>query len=1031
MDSKSEDEGRFLQGVNPIDRFPCGAIYPVFEGEGEDPAVIEGIAVHSEIEDVPFAEDGKESEPVRRYVPPSSIGVSLCLANSCGHIEVTFSAARYEYKDNRWVRTEMETPAVFYAPTNDYDRSRKIIFDDCAIADVLWRKHGDVWIVTVSLCNNKSLTDEHYKNGNEFTEKRAEATLFEARFEVYMAKSELHVYPGIDLSLLDEEEQEIELQYRSQKEYAIGHGTGVTWEIGENDVKITTDPIPTTEVPQVKFDLGLNKILEFRYLSEASAKKDDVIAQLTAFVAGYARWIEEQEEAVQEKDKAVGARIINRMRLAEERMLSGISLLRKDDIALRAFSLASRAVLNQMTQADRQKGKTLKEDYAWRPFQLAFLLTVIESATDDKSEHRDLVDLIWFPTGGGKTEAYFGLIAYVVLLRRLKHPDTCGGTAALMRYTLRLLTKDQFLRAARLICALELIRRGDADLGEEPVSIGLWVGGEASPNHFSNAEGQVRKARETETEPSLVVDKCPWCGAPFSVQAGNYVSGAADFYFRCTNKPCEFGRGGRLPCNIVDEYLYGTPPTLIIGTVDKFARMPWEKRVGNFFGMHGNRPPELVIQDELHLISGALGSISGLYEAAVDSIIKLRGLYPKYIASTATIRTAKTQIRRLYGREAAVFPPPGITHNDSYFAQSIPLSEKSGRLYLGYYAPMLNRQKCLAPLAAALLAAPVVLFLEDVKSDILLDAWWTSLVYHGSLKGLANSHMAFDSDVRERLRMLSLEIKNSRTEGVTPEQEAATKNNLLEKLENRELLMIEELTSHKTAAENAATFSRLAVSYPEKEYLDVALATNMVSVGLDVSRLALMIINGQPLTTAEYIQASSRVGRGGVPGVVFVNYYRDQTRSLSHYEHFRAYHDAFYRYVEPTSVTPFTKQARNKALHAAVVSVMRHGIDCVREASDFSAQSPQVQKALAVLKARCKDADKDLSQEVEADIDQFVDEWADRARATAEQRQDFKYYSNNASDVNLLYDFDDKIQGVRQTLQSMRNVENTALLKEI
>ncbi|MGL4208024.1 MAG: hypothetical protein ACRCTY_01415, partial [Candidatus Adiutrix sp.] len=237
MESINEVGGLLLKGINPIERFPCGAIYPVFEGEGEDPALIEDSAVHNDIDDASFAEDGKESEPVRRYVSPSSIGVSICLASSCDSIEVSFCAARYEKegnekKGNEWVRTEMGKGEVFYAPQNDYDRNRKIIFDGHAFADIVWRKHGTVWIVTISLCNKKVLIEEHCSDSgsSKFMEKRAEATLFEAHLEVNIPQSKLQVYPGIDLNLLDEEEQEIELQYRSQKEYAIGHGTGVRWE---------------------------------------------------------------------------------------------------------------------------------------------------------------------------------------------------------------------------------------------------------------------------------------------------------------------------------------------------------------------------------------------------------------------------------------------------------------------------------------------------------------------------------------------------------------------------------------------------------------------------------------------------------------------------------------------------------------------------------------------------------------------------------------------------------------------------------
>lgn len=746
-------------------------------------------------------------------------------------------------------------------------------------------------------------------------------------------------------------------------------------------------------------------------------------------------------------------------------MLSGIELLSDDSDALLAFSLANQAILDQMKQASRQKepGGTQKE-YRWRPFQLAFLLTTLESAANNESAYRDVMDLIWFPTGGGKTEAYLGLIAFVILLRRLKYPATSGGTVALMRYTLRLLTKDQYLRAARLICALELIRRKRDDLGEESISIGMWVGGDASPNTFRDAFEEVRKAHAAGREPSLVMDTCPWCGQPFSLTAGNYDSSKNHFAFRCTNRACGFGNSDDLlPCNVVDDHLYAHPPTLLISTVDKFARMAWEERAGNFFGKgkQGNRPPELIIQDELHLISGALGSINGIYEAAIDSIIRLRGLYPKYVASTATIRTARNQVRKLYGRDVAVFPPPGIDCDDSYFARTVPLTEQSGRLYLGYYAPMLNRQKCMAPLAAALLAAPVELFAEDQEKDRLLDAWWTSVIYHGSLKGVANSNMAFDSDVRDRLRRLTGEIEESRKipadyyedagrseDGEqqvagSGQKEKSRSDSVIELLRQRERPAVEELTSHKSAAENAETFAKLAIGFSgeakgEKRFLDAALATNMISVGLDVARLALMVINGQPLTTAEYIQASSRVGRSKVPGIVFANYYRDQARSLSHYEQFRAYHEAFYRYVEPSSVTPFTWQARDKALHAALVSVMRHGTKQVREASDFSWESTEVQRALNVLKKRCfatgdrEETEQELAAAISRHIDDLAREWLLEAEQGKEDRRGLKYYAaNDRAYDSLLCNYDDTISGLWPTMQSMRNVESTALIEEL
>ena len=421
-------------------------------------------------------------------------------------------------------------------------------------------------------------------------------------------------------------------------------------------------------------------------------------------------------------------------------------------------------MLDQMRQPDRAAGKeTDSDDHRWRPFQLAFLLTTMESAIREENEFRDVLDLIWFPTGGGKTEAYLGLIAFLIVWRRLKYPGSGGGTAAFMRYTLRLLTRQQFERAARMVCALELIRRQDISrLGDEPIDIGIWVGREISPNRFDQARQLVEEIRSGDPKAryKLLLERCPWCSTPFDAARG-YHATEDDFHFLCVNRECEFGIDPRpLPCNVVDEALYEHPPSLLIGTIDKFARLAWEERTGAFFGAGtGSRPPELVIQDELHLITGPLGSVAGLYEAGLDTLLIRRGVRPKYVASTATIRMAREQVKRLYARELAVFPPPGLSHGDSYFARTD--QERPGRLYVGYLAPMLDQQHCMAPLAAALLAAPHAMFDGEMDREALLDAWWTQVVYHGSLRGVGNSHTAFETDVREFGRRLTARSSGS------------------------------------------------------------------------------------------------------------------------------------------------------------------------------------------------------------------------------------------------------------------------------
>ena len=686
---------------------------------------------------------------------------------------------------------------------------------------------------------------------------------------------------------------------------------------------------------------------------------------------------------------------------------------------------------DQMRQADRVRGKDENNDvrrYRWRPFQLAFLLAVIESTMDETDPCRGVLDLIWFPTGGGKTEAYLGLFAFLAVWRRLRYGEEGGGVAVLMRYTLRLLTRQQFERAARIVCALELLRRRDeARLGVEPVSVGLWVGAAASPNTCKDAAAKV--ADMVEAGPAarahdLVLQACPWCGGPFSAP-DSYRAGQTEFHFRCRSPACDFGDGEPLPCNVVDDALYEQPPTLLVGTIDKFARLAWEERAAAFFGRGDRRPPELVIQDELHLIAGPLGSVAGLYEAAVETVLERRGARPKYIASTATIRMAREQVERLYGRETAVFPPPGLSADDSWFARNDP--SQPGRLYVGHLAPGLDQQHCLAPLAATLLAAPPTLFADQRDSDALLDAWWTLVVYHGSLRGVGASHIAFGTDVRDFLRRLEAERRQAAREGREPDASDPSDAD-----RGRGEPVVAQLTSQSSPQENARTFDRLATPRGAADCLDAVLATNMISVGVDVDRLAVMVVNGQPFTTAEYIQASSRIGRADVPGLVFANYYRHQARSLSHYESFRPYHESFYRFVEPTSVTPFTYQVRKRALHAALVIALRHGSDEWRAndtAARFDPDHVAVRAVVEALKERCRRAAGEAGDETAAHLDRLVGEWRDEAERCRRERRGLQYRCRDKAQNSLLVSFDDAERGCWRTLHSMRNVEDTAVLQ--
>lgn len=1048
-----------LQGENPLDRFITGFLFPVFESEEGIDDEQDEIEVTSENDDVSVQATTVTKR--KRYIPPSSVGFSFFISGDTIRLRVFYNANCYhklKREKNPDGTFKLGSSLIWEGTDLTDDNGEEVVFtpngqkhyevfkdnnEGKARIEVLWRPHKTGYIVTITLLNKQQITQQMQDNPKQFVEGQNKKTLFNVEVSCIIESGELNIYPAKDKALLSDEEKEIELRYKDQHIYAVGHGAAADWKINsEGKNEIFADFMPTVEVRQVTANTEKtdNKALNFYFLS--NELKDTVINQLNSFIQGYAVWIAEQDKQVRAEEldeQQTAESIVNKQNVALKRMQHGIQLLVKDDKVWQAFSTMNQAMLMQWKAGNPI---TNNIDFAWRPFQLAFVLMTLESSINSDSEERDIVDLIWFPTGGGKTEAYLGLMAFLFLYRRLKYPASAGGTITIMRYTLRLLTTQQFLRANKVIFALELIRRKNSELyGKEAFSSGLWVGSASSPNTFT----QVKETLEKEQYSKLVVTHCPWCNS--KLHNNNYCLSEDSFHLTCNNKDCDFGVSDNniLPCNVVDESLYQSPPTLLLATVDKFARLAWEERAGVFFGGKNNRPPELIIQDELHLISSALGSIVGLYEAGIDTALISRGMRCKYVASTATIKHANEQVQSLFAREMQVFPPSGLRYEDSYFAKSVPLDQKPGRLYVGYLAPLLSRQNCMAPLAASLLAAPIGLFSDDEE---FIDKWWTQIVYHGSLKGVNNSRTLYQNQIETLLNKFVLRFLKQKIEVLKPN---FTNDRKLENIDDFKKITdpeikdivdlyipirdidIKALNSNQTAEENAEIFTHLAKEKDEANAIDVALATNMISVGLDVSRLALMIINGQPLTTAEYIQASSRVGRGDTPGIVYVNFYKTQARSLSHYENFRSYHEAFYRYVEPSSLTPFTYQARQRALHASLVIAMRHsGVSLLEneKAEDFDRNDDAVRKVIRELKIRCKKAINNLQEQesTSGNIDALIGEWEQHVDYCNEQRMSLVYHSNDRAQANLLCDFD-KSNGLWKTLNSMRNVENTALMK--
>jgi len=1009
LTGKNVDE---LNNINPLEEIHIGFLYPQLE-----------------------LNDRKAPPTVNKSTPPSSVGFSFFVMGDTIRLSINLNACKYEIenKNGPWIKKALADKdgeeIEITCPSNIgtiAENSQQVLMENGVITS-LWRKHNQGYLVTLSLANQNKV-DSFSREAKSINEN----TLFCIKLSMEISEGVPLPYPRKDSSLLSEEEQELEFRYRNVNVYGIGHAVALDWfKTKNNKMVLSINFMPKVEVPTVTANTADedNKNLNFEYLSTIH-QSEEVLKSLEKFVLKYESWINQQSEELtdlSEYDQKTVKNLANKMVEAKERMYEGIAFLRKNKLARIAFAYTNAAMLKQMNP-NTEKEKIDSNKFNWRPFQLAFILLSLESVVNEESKFRDTVDLIWFPTGGGKTEAYLGVMAFLFVFRRLKYPDSSAGTVAIMRYTLRLLTSQQFLRAAKVVSALELLRRCNAALlGSDPFSLGLWVGSGSTPNTITKAYENVKDGDFTK----LGLTFCPWCNEPFKPE--NYVFGNESFHFECTHSKCDFGKSEqqKLPCNTVDEELYKNPPSLLLATVDKFARLAWEERAESFFGRKPNRPPELIIQDELHLISSELGSIVGLYEVGIESALALRHVYPKYIASTATIKNAKTQVKLLYGRKMAMFPPSGYSHDDSYFAKAVPTSQQDGRLYVGYLAYNRSRSKSIEPLAGLTLAAPQI-FYHDRKD--YMDAWWTQMVYHGSLKGVGNSLSAYTSDV--------LSYMNKQYQKKQEKNKNDGKNII--KLERN--LIIESLTSNQGPEKNNQIFKNLELSNDKTDAIDVALATNMVAVGLDVDRLSLMIINGQPLTTAEYIQASSRVGRGDVPGIVFVNFYKSQARSLSHYENFKPYHESFYRFVEPTSLTPFTEQALTRALHAAFIITLRMGdigLTTNRSADDFSSSNPTVKRAIDIVLNRLRsaiqgpfdsefeaDKEKALYEKAKSSLEKCIDEWDFKVTELKKKRKQLVYNTYDGGAYSLIKPFGaDNVKALWSTLTSMRSVEQSGLVK--
>lgn len=963
---------------------------------------------------------------------PSSLGLTFCVDGDADRIEVEARWGRYERTDDHEIfrtRRNRETGAEEHVKAKVWQRI------SCGGTLILPLKEGriphqapDPTYPEVRIqgsirgrnANGDRLVTLFLVNAQEEPDtNRDTAWVFQPEVIVRAPSdaTERAIFrrrPVLDSTGMDPEREALEMIYRNRVEFAVGHGVAVHAEVSE-DATLATE-VRTVVMPQYEVQVtetpGLDPsdrpamremvnegLLDMQRL--ANLDKDELIAALSLLTTDYAAWIQEQRARI--GTEVVGHdiqadRALDRCQEVLERLRQGIATLRSDEKALAAFRFANRAMATQRVRSmfglamRRNEKKTLADfdrpkNRSWRPFQLAFLLLSVPSLADPSHPDRTkpveaYADLLWFPTGGGKTEAYLGVAAFTMAIRRMQGElggyDGSRGLAVVMRYTLRLLTLQQFQRATTLICAMEVLRRealteGDESLGSEPFTIGLWVGNKVTPGGTDESAAAIEAIRSPNRNQSGLASpaqltSCPWCGSEIAPGRDIEVDkGTGRTLIYCGDKKgrCDYSKGKSsrfphpgLPVLVVDEEIYHRPPTMMIATVDKFAMMAWRGQIRTLFGRvnrecprhgllwpeadcNGNhqigkglpavkvkavrpiRPPDLIIQDEFHLISGPLGTMVGLYEAAVDELcgwrLGDRTVKPKIIASTATVRKAQEQVHHVFMRRVTVFPPSGLDVEDNFFSVQRPIDEKSGRRYLGVCSPGSSRPAMLIRVYTAFLTAAQALF---DRFGGAADPYMTMVGYFNSLRELGGMKRLAEDDVQTR----SYRVRMSMVERPALAQRSVKNiRELTSRVSNQDIPKYLDQLEVKFKAEFDAAEGKYVTRWQEDDdirAIDVVLATNMLSVGVDVNRLGLMTVNGQPKGTAEYIQATSRVGRS-FPGLVCTVLTWARPRDLSHYETFEHYHATFYKHVEAQSVTPFSPRAMDRGLTGSMLSLMR------------------------------------------------------------------------------------------------------------
>lgn len=1030
------EEAEVLENVEPLNVYASGILWPHRLQSTSASDEVEEAGINAQEDDTEEPEDAiaifDDSISKANVYKPTSMGVTLTISEKTEILYVSFSGAKYTHEEERieiesidkktgektvkprTVHRYKRTP--FIISQNNYEQAKITIDDHIGTKTIINEPELNIRLTFTlrSIMEGGSklvtITAQNTARAKQKGVDQSINSLFQCELAVSSDVAFLPVY--LNNPLINDDEEKIgNLQYRNVKNYAYGHGCSTAYsETLQGIFEVKSDFMPKELVFQMMAGEIKNKnVLSLAYWE--TVKRDTAYRDLGSFINEYVVWRGEQlaisTEFKDKNYKEASEIVIARIEDCINRLKSGVEILKQNDNAWNAFILMNRAMLQQRVKTKSVDERTVN----WYPFQIAYILQVIPDIVDSSNEYRNSVDLLWFPTGGGKTEAYLGVAAFAIFYRRLIGEVSSDGVTVIMRYTLRLLTMQQFERATALICACELIRKETGLSGGE-INIGLWIGSSMTPNRLEQAKEVLDKLNENPRERvfegnPVQITKCPWCGT--GIDLNGYSISENGMIIRCADNPdCKFHKS--LPVYVVDEDIYRVRPTLLLSTIDKFARIAWEESTRNLFG-DNCPPPELIIQDELHLISGPLGSLSGIYEIAIEYLCGRDSKSPKIIASTATVRNANEQIYNLYNKKMIQFPPAGINYDDSFFAIKADASMRPARTYVGLCEMGGSIADLLIRVYATLFFTKT-LFKKQGKNRDVVDQYFTTVGYFNALKDLGASSTIIQDRIYTHIRNIVYRTFRHEAEAfkIKPADVRVFENS--------------ELTSRKGSKEIKETLDNLALCYDEHGSYSYVLASNMLSVGIDIDRLGVMTVYNQPKSNAEYIQATSRVGRRN-PGIVLAMYNNMRSRDKSHYEQFGYYHRSFYRYVEATSVTPFSLRAIEKALHCVFVAMVRltiPGLTQNASARHFSSDDGRVKHIFNYIVGRVEEIMPRHAEFASDALHDFIEYWDEVATAF---NNTLCYKSIN--NPSLLFSAEEETESdTPKILNSLRNVEQSS-----